>query len=25
VAEKTEDDVTREQTEAHMRQIGYVQ
>jgi hypothetical protein len=25
VAEKTEDEITREQTEAHMRQIGYVQ
>ncbi len=25
VAEQSEEDITREQTEAHMRQIGYVQ
>lgn len=25
VAEQTEKDITREETEAHMRQIGYVQ
>jgi len=25
VAEQSEEDISREQTEAHMRQIGYVQ